>query len=284
MLMNVLMRWVCKGLVIVLCLLFCSLIFVLPHKDLPDIEKGEGDGSIQAYYINLDKAEKRRQELTPLLDKLDIPFKRIVAIYGKDLPKAEKDKITNRTIFKILMQKDVLDGEIGCYLSHLKTWKEFLKSKHSYALIFEDDVVFNPEELKELVNLLLKNSNNWDCVNLDPHRPGNGKILAHMSSKYTLKAPSRRVWNASCYIINRKAATSLVKNALPIRMPLDHVIYRSWELGYKFRTVEPKIVKQSGNDTYIQQKRNREVWYLYIPSQLFRIVGQVMTVIMGRVK
>ena len=275
-----------KNSIIYTCIVSLCLaaVFVLPHKHLPKIDAGAGDGSVQAYYINLDKAEERREALLPLLEELGIPFERIPAIYGKDIPKDEKDKLVNRTIFKILMQQDVLDGEIGCYLSHLKTWTEFLKTKHSYALIFEDDVVFNPEQLHKLVNLLLKNSDNWDCVNLDTHRPGNGRVIAQISGKYRLKAPSRRVWNASCYIINRRAARSLIKHALPIRMPLDHVLYRSWELSYKFRTVEPKIVKQRGDSTYIQHNRKKEIWYLYIPSHLFRITSQIMTIIMAYVR
>ena len=261
-----------------------AMVFVLPHSNLPKIAAGKGDGSIQAYYINLEKAEERRVALVPLLEKLDIPFERIPAIYGKDLPIHEKEKLVNKTIFKVLMQKNVLDGEIGCYLSHLKAWKGFLKSNHSYALIVEDDVVFNPEELQKLIILLLKHNDNWDCVNLDTHRSGNGRVIAQISGKYRLKAPSRRVWNASCYIINRKAARSLVQHALPIRMPLDHVLYRSWELGYKFRTVEPKIVKQRGDSSYIQQNRKKEIWYLYIPSHIFRISSQIMTIIMAYVR
>ncbi len=275
-----------KVLVFIISLSIIAFAFVLPHRHLPNIDEdeGEGDGSVQAYYINLDKAEDRRNAITPLLSQLEIPFERIAAIYGKDLPQAEKDKVVNRGIFRILMQKDVLDGEIGCYLSHLKTWKEFLKSKASYALIFEDDVLFKPVDLRELVNLLIANSDKWDCVNLDPHRPGNGKVVKQISSIYTLQAPSRRVWNASCYLINREAAASLIRHALPIRMPLDHLLYRSWELGYKFRTVAPKIVGQIGNDTYIQQNRNKEIWFLYLPAHIFRIAGQIMTIAMEYVR
>ena len=269
---------------IIICTIFLVFTFVLTKFNLFDIKAGTGDGSIQAYYISLEKAEDRRKRLLPLLEKLRIPFEWIVAVYGKELPRPEKDKVTDKEIFRALMGKNIVDGEIGCYLSHLKAWKTFLQSKHSYALIIEDDASFNPVELNKVVNELIANNDKWDYVNLDPWRTTNARAIKNISDKFCLMVPKQRVWLTTCQLINRKAAASLIQRALPIKMPVDHFVYRSWELGYKFRTVEPKIVRQIGNDTYIQQNRNREIWYLYIPSHIFRITGQIMTIIMGYVK
>ena len=274
------MNRIFKILISVFVLVFLAFFFVLPHRNLPNISIGEGDGSVCVYYINLDKATDRKEALLPLLKKLEIPFERIPAIYGKDLPEEEKSKLANKWIFRMLMQKDIMDGEIGCYMSHLKTWQEFLGSKHSYALILEDDVSFNPKELKELINLLVSSNDKWDCVNIDPHRPGNPKIIKKLSEKFNLTVPKQRVWLADCYLINRKAAASLVKHALPIRMPVDHYINRSWELGYKFRCIDPKIVSQTFGDTYIQFSNGQEKGYLYIPQHMFRIATQLATILM----
>ena len=242
---------------VILALIACfaivlyKAVFMLHHWNLPEVEIGEGDGSVQVYYISLDNAEDRRKILMPRLENLGLPYERISAIYGKDLSQEEKDKRVNRLIFKITQRREVKDGEIGCYLSHLKAWQTFLKSKASYALILEDDATFNPDELRNMVNLLLQHKDKWDYVNLDPHRDGNGREIQKLSEKHKLIAPRQLVWSCVCYLINRKAVATLIQHDLPMVIPVDHVINRSWELRYKYRIVYPNIIGHDFGDTYI---------------------------------
>ncbi len=258
-----------------------SCAFVLPHWNLPEVDIGNGDGSVQVYYINLNKAVDRRNAITSLLNQLDLSYKRIAAVYGKELSQSEKDEVTDGTMFKVLMGKGIVDGEIGCYLSHLKTWKEFLKSKASYALIIEDDATFNPAELKAVVDELIEHNDKWDYVNLDPHRSGNGRIVHKISDKFNLIAPKQRVWLTTCQLINRKAAASLIKHALPIRMPVDHYVYRSWELGYKFRIVSPNAAGHGFGGSYIGSEDYSEKWYLKLTQQINRMISGAMCHIMA---
>ena len=273
------MRIFYKILVAFLAVVLLGSIFTLPHWNLPEVAAGEGDGSVQVYYISLDKAENRRQELIPKLEELELPYERIHAIYGKDLPQEEKNKVVRKTLYTVLMRRAPLDGEIGCYLSHLKAWQTFLKSNHSYALILEDDAKFNPDELRDMVNLLIQNKDKWDYVNLDPHRPGNGRIITRLSEERSLLAPRQRVWMATGQLINRKAAATLIKHALPIVMPLDHYIYRSWELGYKYRIVYPKVVGQDFKDTYIGGGGYSRKIYLRLSNRIYVFITGVMSYI-----
>ena len=260
-------------------ILLLGSIFTLPHWNLPEVTAGGGDGSVQVYYISLDKAENRRQELIPKLEELGLPYERIHAIYGKDLPQEEKNKVVRKTLYTVLMRRAPLDGEIGCYLSHLKAWQTFLKSNHSYALILEDDATFNPDELRNMVNLLLQHKDKWDYVNLDPHREGNGKVITKLSEKHTLLVPRQRVWMATGQLINRKAAATLVKHALPIVMPLDHYIYRSWELGYRYRLVYPNVVCQDFEDSYIEREGYSRDIYLRLSKRIYAFIADVMSYI-----
>ena len=248
--MNIIKK-VILALIACFAIVLYKAVFMLPHWNLPEMEIGEGDGSVQVYYISLDKAEDRRKILMPRLENLGLTYERIYAIYGKDLSQAEKDKRVNRQIFKITQRREVEDGEIGCYLSHLKAWQTFLKSKASYALILEDDATFNPDEMQNMVNLLLQHKDKWDYVNLDPHRDGNGRVIQKLSDKYKLIAPRQVVWASVGYLIKRKAAATLIRHALPMVAPVDIYINRSWELGYKYRIVYPNILGHDFGDTYI---------------------------------
>lgn len=97
------------------------------------------------YYINLEKDNTRRIKIEKEFTKANITATRINGIYGKNV------SLYKNNIFK------PTHGIIGCFLSHVKTWKKFLKTKEEYAVIFEDDISFiNPETFDKNVSKLLK--------------------------------------------------------------------------------------------------------------------------------
>ena len=261
------------------CCFFVNLTKI--DSNIPEYSL-DGDGSIQVYLVNLDKSTDRLENIKPLIEKLEYPYERISAVYGKALSLDYIKTVTNSTKYKILMHSEIGAGTIGCFLSHIKLWTKFLQSKHSYALIFEDDVEFEPRKLNKLINLLLKNSNDWDLVNIDVNRHGFAKPVRQLSRLFRLVKFRVRVGNTSCYIINRKAALELLKKATPISMPVDHYMMRSWELGLNIFGITPQIVHQSFGDSEIksQEAKNNTVPFIYkLTSLLYQITADFMTFI-----
>ena len=181
------------------------------------------------------------------------------------------------------MHNEIGVGTIGCFLSHIKLWTKFLQSSHSYALVFEDDVEFEPRKLNTLINLLMNNLSYWDLVNIDVNRYGFAKPVKQLSRLFRLVQFRVRVGNTSCYLINRKAALSLLKRSFPIAMPVDHYMMRSWELGLNIRGVNPQVVHQSFGDSEIKsqefKKNNISIFYK-VTSLLYQITADFMTFIM----
>ena len=103
--------------------------------------------------INLKHNKKRLKNITNNLQNLGINNYQIFdAIYGKNLSKQE---IKNNTTF---MARNFLCnyGMIGCAMSHIKIWKDFLNSKDKLILISEDDVEYNnnfPDFLNNIYNI-----------------------------------------------------------------------------------------------------------------------------------
>ena len=242
----------------------------------------DGDGSLQVYLVNLDKSTDRLENIKPLIEKLDYPYERISAVYGKELSQDYIKSVTNPEKYKILMHNEIGVGTIGCFLSHIKLWTKFLQSSHSYALVLEDDVEFEPRKLNTLINLLINNSTDWDLVNIDVNRYGFVKPVKKLSRLFRLVQFRVRVGNTSCYLINRKAALSLLKRAFPIAMPVDHYMMRSWELGLNIRGVNPQVVHQSFGDSEIKsqefKKNNISIFYK-VSSLLYQITADFMTFI-----
>ena len=260
----------------------CSFFVKLHHinANVPAYPE-EGDGSIQVYFINLDKSVDRLDNMQPQLEALGYPFERVPAVYGKDLSEEYRNGLTNPKKYRILMHNEIGVGTIGCYLSHVKTWNQFLQSRHSYALIFEDDVEFEPKKLKKLVDLLLASSADWDFVNIDVNRHGFSKPVKQLSRLFKLVKFRTRVANASCYLINRKSALEFVKRAFPISMPVDHYMMRPWEFGIRIRGVTPQLVHQSFGDSEIkkQETKHSTPFAYVITSVFYQITAEVMSFI-----
>lgn len=215
----------------------------------------DSDGSIQAYVINLDKSKERLAYITPQLQNLGYNFERIRAVYGKEIPQEERDRLVSNK----LNRENIAPGVIGCYLSHMKTWKTFLESKHKYALIFEDDVKFDHKTLRKVVDGILQTKSKWDIVNIDLFHYGYPSAVEKIpGTECSLCKYRTRVSHMGCYIINRNAAIKLLSKALPILMEVDQYFSRSWELGTVFRGVEPRIVRQEFGDSEIMSQKPKE--------------------------
>jgi GR25 family glycosyltransferase involved in LPS biosynthesis len=91
-----------------------------------------------AYYINLESRTDRKEHIEKELEKIGIQATRFNAT-------------------------KLLDGAIGCTLSHLKCLES---AKHlDHLLILEDDVLFlNPDVFIENMNKLLQSGIDWDVI------------------------------------------------------------------------------------------------------------------------
>ncbi|MDR1365106.1 MAG: glycosyltransferase family 25 protein [Holosporales bacterium] len=240
-----------------------------------------GDGTIHAYLINLDKSEDRLAKITPKLHQLGINFTRIPGVYGKALGDDEKNRLTDRSKYLRFMHNHIGDGTIGCYLSHVKVWESFVESDYSYAVVFEDDASFVPDELRRAIDNLTECKDEWDIVTFDYIHYGHPRKIRDLDSETasSLVKFRTRVGNAGCYLINRKAAIRLLQKSLPIMMPVDHYYVRSWEFGLKFTGVTPQIVHQdSATSIRMQMDNQSSVSIKYkILSTIHQIFSQIMT-------
>ena len=243
-------------------LFFCYPVgyFVLDSKprnlDFPfSVTGGEGVG---AYIINLDRSKERYASIKPHVDQLELPTERIEAVDGAALSQQEVNEKLDLDTYRVFLGHTPKRGTIGCSFSHIKVWQTFLKSNYKYALVFEDDVSFEPNKLKVVMEDLFKNSDLWDVVNFeihsDPRMPVSIKTLVNNHQLYLYLSKST---HTGCYMINRKAAKHLLEKALPIKMHVDQYFNRSWELDIKFTGVEnPRLVFQTFGDSDIG-KTNR---------------------------
>ena len=115
------------------------------------------------YVINLDRDTERMDSIRANLEGLGLPFERLSAVMGKNVP--EWEKLVDMSAYAWRNRLDTpRAGEVGCYLSHLKAMETFLRTDAPWCVILEDDVEVLPACTDVLRSLAEKDD--WDLVKL----------------------------------------------------------------------------------------------------------------------
>lgn len=232
--------------------------FVLPpaQKGSVFIHPGPYQG-VGAYIINLDRSPERYAYVSPQVDKLGVPVQRIPAVEGKSLPQNYIDKHVDLRAFQRFYEIPT-PGAIGCALSHIKTWQSFLASNFQYALVFEDDVSFDPVSLRSVVRQLEACPLYWDITTFEIDHGGTPLPIKPLPDSRKLVVYLTKISKTGAYILNRKAATRLLEKALPLQMPIDLYFNRGWEFDLIFAGIKPHLVQQTYGDSMIGQRLHRD--------------------------
>lgn len=128
------------------------------------------DPNLKTYVINLDRSKDRWLESARLLAATGLPYERIAGVDGKALTPAERAAYSKAQSL-LRYGWPVLDGHIGCALSHRRALQQFISASDApYALILEDDHAALPS-LRQMVATVIemlaaKGQSDWTVVNL----------------------------------------------------------------------------------------------------------------------
>ena len=170
---------------------------------------------MRIFVINLEQSTERWKSISSQLNKYNLEFERFNAILGSSLSKCEKKEYFNSFRWWCAIGRPIRDGELGCNVSHYLLLKKIVNDKLPYALICEDDVLFN-ECLPEVLNKLEKYINPSDnsvylLSNWTKNKNVNWEII-----------PSTQNNSAEAYIVTAVSAKNLLQANFPIEVPCDH--------------------------------------------------------------
>ena len=191
------------------------------------------------YVINLDRDVERMASLAGGLATLGLPFERVSAVLGKQVP--EWEKLVDADLYgarnRLPMPRP---GEVGCYLSHLKAMETFLQTDAPWCVILEDDVEVLPACAEVLRSLAEKDD--WDLVKLFNFHSGMPVKKRELAGGHRLVAHLTRTTSSAAYVVNRRAAETLLRSMRPITEQVDHALDRPWETGLRTRGIRPMPV------------------------------------------
>ena len=207
---------------------------------------------MKKYVINLERRKDRLEKffkncpITPVSD-----FIVVKAFDGKFMKyNLNSENYTEELDwFHNSFRTNINPGERGCFISHLRVYKEMVENNIPMALIFEDDVIFDNKDSKQIYdNVVTEIPSDFDIIYLGSHKPGGGlistlneeyyKYITPHISKHACKIEGPHYRGTFAHIVSLKCAKYIVdyfynlksKN-VKIYQPLDH-----WLLKTVFRT------------------------------------------------
>ncbi|MBM3857036.1 MAG: glycosyltransferase family 25 protein [Verrucomicrobia bacterium] len=232
--------------------------------------------SWRAYIINLDRAAERWEHMSKTFMEAGISNVRVSAVDGNELILPHPDFHEKK--FRRFHGRKVNIFEVACYLSHLKAMKAFLESNDDFGMICEDDL-FLKAECKEVVEAALANSSCWNILRLTGLSEGQPLQVKQLFQGYSLTLHIGRLKGAGAYLIDRKAASILVRELLPLWLPWDHAIDREWNFGLKALAVAPFPISQADEkfESAIQKNSQPKLSTLqrYLTTYPYQAVNEI---------
>ena len=179
-------------------------------------------------FINLDKDSERRTRIEGQLAHLGLPGERLPAVWWKHLPPAEQSLLYSAERNHGLYYQPLVDGEKGCYASHIQAWRQLLASDAPALVVLEDDVRLTPQFPDE-VNAIAALQEPWDMVKLLGRDREKVRSQRPLVPGTALVDYSRVPSMTAGYVVSRAGAAKLLAHRQPFGRPIDVDLRFWWE-------------------------------------------------------
>ncbi len=190
------------------------------------------------FVVSLERSPERYAFMARQLQDLGIPFRKVSAVDGKKLIMEELQQIYDPELTQKNIGRLITKEEIGCYLSHWKIYKIMTEENLPEALVLEDDVVLDKDIIPILKAWdrmppdcrLLQMGTSWKIESRKKNRFSHlGNI--HFPLDYIAVRNYDICYGTMAYIIRRSLASELLELLLPIKLPIDDILF-DWRYNY----------------------------------------------------
>lgn len=179
-------------------------------------------------FINLDKDSERRTRIEGQLAHLGLPGERLPAVWWKHLPPAEQSLLYSAERNHGLYYQPLVDGEKGCYASHIQAWRQLLASDAPALVVLEDDVRLTPQ-FADVVKAIAALQEPWDMVKLLGRDREKVRSQRPLVPGTALVDYSRVPSMTAGYVVSRAGAAKLLAHRQPFGRPIDVDLRFWWE-------------------------------------------------------
>lgn len=179
-------------------------------------------------FVNLDRDAERRQRLEAELARLNLHGERLHAVWWADLPAAEQEALYSAELNRSQYYKPLVNGEKGCYASHVRAWRQLLASGAPAMVVLEDDVRLD-DRLADGIAAIAALDLPWDMVKLIGREHEKVRSQRPLLPGVALIEYQRVPSMTAGYVISRAGAAKLLQTRLPFGRPIDVDLRFWWE-------------------------------------------------------
>lgn len=207
---------------------------------------------LSTFVISLERDTERRAHMANLLNRLDLKAEFINAVDGRAMPQSNWNAYDRKKTLRVY-GVDMLETEIGCYLSHYRLYERMLREDIDIALIMEDDIECTPEFPQIIADLIADPDPEWLVVRLETQR---GRVREAKKPLFTGRCVKKmrhaqlyklntHILGFGAYLIRKEGAQRMLEYGRRIFMPIDQTMDRFWENGIAPYIVRPIPVFQN---------------------------------------
>ena len=213
------------------------------------------------YVINLPRSKARKYSIVSQFKKLGIPYRLVTAVEGSAMSPdviARYNRIKKQEEVKqelsYSLPRDLLPGEVGCYLSHIGIYKEIRAKRLPWTIILEDDVLL-PAQFGDLICHIAQRKLFYDIIFLgdlyfDTRSFVDSGAPLSLWGRRTLMPPyqlGRFMFlplGSHAYALSYAGARKLLTIAEPMLVPLDLLLTsRGKNIQMNFAGLSPRPIE-----------------------------------------
>ncbi|WP_159237850.1 glycosyltransferase family 25 protein [Raoultella terrigena] len=173
------------------------------------------------FVISLREDLDRRLLISKIMKELSVDFEFIDAVKGKSLSQEDLSRI-NLDLVESREKRKLALGEIGCTLSHIKTYKLMQERGIEWGCILEDDIILDrrfgmfiktlkADDLLEFENdiLFLGGQNGTKASKYISRSLWGRRVIGNEVFFKTIKSENY-LYRTCCYLINKNVANKLI--------------------------------------------------------------------------
>ena len=194
--------------------------------------------SLPIFYINLARDTARRERLEAELARQGLQGTRFEAVWWADLSDAEQAQLYSAECNARQYHATLVNGEKGCYASHLRLWQQLLASGAPAMVVLEDDVALK-DGFAALLEAISQRPQPWDMVKLIGRERDTFRSSSPLAQGVELVDYQRVPSLTAGYVISRQGAQKLCQSRLPFGRPIDVDLRYWWENDLAVLGVSP---------------------------------------------
>ena len=230
----------------------------MPGAGGADTDDGHSHPGVACYLLNLDRSPDRLLRANGALRAAGLDPVRVAGVDGARLTDGER-ALADPRASRRLTGRALSDGEVGCYLGHLRALRRMLEDGAPHALVCEDDVRPAPA-LGAVCGVLAGEGGEWEVAILaNPARrlfTPLGDLRAHGRS-FAVQRAHYPPMNAWANLWTRAGAEGMLRDFGRPLEPWDHAVRRFAQRSDSAIALDPSPVGPPQDKSEIDARGSR---------------------------